>query len=119
MNKVEGTTITLTRGDTFIASIIPTRRDGSRYEFQEGDSMRFAMKRKYTDEEPAILKNIPIEEDETDPDRNLVGKLQIEPEDTKQLKCCEYVYDIELTTAAGDVDTFIAEAKFILAPEVH
>lgn len=44
--------------------------------------------------------------------------LHLDPEDTKDLGFGEYVYDVELTFANGDVDTFINNAKFILAPEV-
>ncbi len=45
--SVQGTTITLTRGDTFMALISITQSDGSQYFPVEGDSIRFAMKRSY------------------------------------------------------------------------
>ena len=45
--------------------------------------------------------------------------LRINPADTKALGFGEYTYDIEITFANGDVDTFIHEARFILAPEVE
>ena len=44
--------------------------------------------------------------------------LHLEPNDTKTLDVGEYVYDIQLTTSDGDVDTFIAMAKLILTEEV-
>ena len=44
--------------------------------------------------------------------------LHLLPTDTKELPTGKYVYDIELTNADGEVDTFIPEAKLILTPEV-
>jgi hypothetical protein len=44
--------------------------------------------------------------------------LHLEPDDTKGLGFGEYVYDVELTFANGDVDTFINNARFSLVPEV-
>lgn len=50
--NVSGTTITLTRGDTFMAQISITDSKGEPYIPVEGDSVRFAMKSAYTDDEP-------------------------------------------------------------------
>ena len=108
MYKVEGTNITLTRGDTLNVQI--TMKQGSRdYEPQNGDVIRFAMKKKYTDPEPLITKIIP----------NGTLRLHLDPADTKELDFGRYVYDIELTKANGDVDTFICESVFEIAKEVH
>lgn len=107
---VKKTTITLTRGDTFKAQISIANKDGTPYEPQEGDSVRFAMKKHFTDPDSEVLinKNIPMD--------TLI--LTLEPEDTKSLAFGEYVYDIELTTAAGEIDTFITNAILILTEEV-
>lgn len=109
MVKIEGTSITLTRGDSFYSDINIKNPDGTDYTPQEGDAVRFALKKKYTDAEPLILKSIPTD----------TLLLHLEPEDTKTLAFGKYVYDIELTKANGDVDTFIYEAEFELAKEVH
>ena len=45
--------------------------------------------------------------------------LKLKPEDTKPLAFGEYVYDIELTKANGDVDTFIACACMKIMREVY
>ena len=42
--SVSGTTITLTRGDTFVALISITKQDGTPYVPNDGDKVRFAMK---------------------------------------------------------------------------
>lgn len=119
--SVQGTTIKLTRGDSLILQVVILRKKDKEpseiYTPEEGDTVRFALKRnimnpektKYIDKKPLIEKDIPI--------KTLI--LRLESEDTKFLEFGNYVYDIELTTKDGIVDTFIADADFILTPEVH
>lgn len=115
--SVKGTTITLTRGDTFIATItIKRKASGEIYIPQEGDTVRFALKRNlmnssksnYIDKQPLIYKEIPID----------TMILKIDPEDTKELLFGTYVYDIQITFSDGSVDTFITNATFRITPEV-
>ena len=73
--SVSGTTITLTRGDTFMEDITINKQDDTPYTPVEGDSVRFAMKSSYEDAEPILTKDIP----------NDSLKLILEPEDTKEL----------------------------------
>lgn len=107
--KIQGTTIVATRGDT-IKVFVPMRyEDGTDYIPSQGDSIRFALKKDYDDETPIFIKNIPTD----------TLLLHIEPEDTKNLpQPSTYVYDIQLTYANGDIDTFIDKAKFKLTEEV-
>lgn len=111
MYEINGTTIKLTRGDTFKVTVIPKwKGTGEEYTPAQGDVIRFALKRSvYTDVEPLIEKNIPTD----------TMLLHLQPSDTKQLAFGDYIYDIEITFANGDVDTFIQEARFTLLPEVH
>lgn len=101
MYTVKGTSITLTKGDTFVAQV-EAYQNGEIYEPQEGDVVRFAMKRDLSDEQCLIYKNIPID----------TMILRIESEDTKDIETslCDnsFWYDIQITFANGDVDTFIA-----------
>lgn len=107
--KINGTTISLTRGDTLRVVIDIYNPDGTTYEPIPGDEIRFALKKAYKDAEPLIYKDISTSDLE----------LTIEPEDTKSLKMpSDYVYDIQLTHANGDIDTFIANAKFHITEEV-
>lgn len=114
--KIDGTTIALTRGDTLAVQVV-IKRDGEPYSPEDGDQVRFALKHNklksdksgYIDDDPLIVKDIPID--------TLV--LQLDPEDTRDLAFGTYVYDIEITFADGAVDTFIAKAKFKLTEEVH
>lgn len=108
--KVRGNnTIYLTKGDTFKAVISIFNPDGSVYTPTTGDSVRFALKKTIDDSvEPIILREIPID----------TMMLVINPEDTKNLEYGSYVYDIQLTKANGDVDTFITASKLKLTYEV-
>ena len=107
--SVSGTTITLTRGDTFVAVISITDQDGNPYTPVEGDFIRFAMKSSYEDLAPILVKNIPID----------TMTLVIESAETKPLAFGKYIYDIELSKSTGEVDTFIAKATIKITEEVH
>lgn len=114
--KIEENKITLTRGDTFQATVGITI-DEEPYTPASGDSVRFALKRAalnynrtdFMDEEPLILKEIPTD----------TMLLELDPEDTKSLGFGRYVYDVEITFADGTVNTFITAEDFILAEEVE
>lgn len=108
MQKIIGNNITLTRGDTFKATVTMTAEDGSAYTPEAGDVIRFAMKRSYRDADPLITKTLD----------HASMLLQLDPADTKELSYGDYVYDIELTYENGDVDTFIDKAKLTLTEEV-
>lgn len=105
---INGTTIRMTRGDTLKVYVTPSYKDGTPYEPIQGDRIRFALKHKIDDEEPIILREIPID----------TLLLHVLPEETKGLSYGTYVYDIEITYANGDVDTFITKAPFKLTEEV-
>ena len=107
MYKIDGTTITLTKGDSFWC-VLDLKKNGTAYVPAEGDVIRFAVKKHYSSEAVLIEKTIPTD----------TLQLHLLPEDTKHLQTGEYVCDFELTDADGEVDTFISEAKLVLTPEV-
>ena len=118
MFKLNGTEISLTRGDTLCLQVRALRKfTGEEYIPVEGDTIRFAMKHAdmvsgrtaYKDANPLIIKDIPIS----------TMQLKLDPIDTSDLKFGKYKYDIELTFANGEVDTIIPDANFIILPEVH
>ena len=106
---IDGTEITLTRGDTFKTVITINNHDSEVYQPQEGDVVRFAMKKKYKDEKPLLVKILDNED----------LLLELTPEDTKSLNFGDYVYDIEITLSNGEVYTFIDKATLILTEEVY
>lgn len=99
--------IELTRGDTLKVKI-DVLINGEAYTPRPEDSLRFAMKTTYNTSKLLVHKDIPID----------TCILHLEPEDTKKLRFGEYVYDIQITFANGDVNTFIS-GKFKLKPEVE
>lgn len=109
MVKLNGTTITLTRGDTLRLHLTLNNADGTTYSPSEGDTIRFAAKTRYSDKDAVLYKEIPTD--------TLI--LTLDPSDTKNLGFRDYVYDIQITYANGDVDTFIAEATLKIAAEVE
>ena len=99
--------IELTRGDTLKVKI-DVLINGEAYTPRPEDSLRFAMKTTYNTSKLLVHKDIPID----------TCILHLEPEDTKKLRFGEYVYDIQITFANGDVNTCIS-GKFKLKPEVE
>ena len=114
MYSITGNNITLTKGDTFVATVGLKQRDGTVWTPNTGDVVRFALKRNilnrtgYIDETPLIEKIIP----------NDTMVLRIESADTKELMLGDYAYDIEVTFADSTVDTPINNAVLALVPEV-
>lgn len=115
MYKLKGNTIYLVRGDTLETQVTIKRSKDEEYIPVEGDVVRFALKRdqlnhsktQYVDDQPLVIKTIPI--------NTLV--LRLDPSDTSSLDFGVYAYDIQLTMADGKVDTFISD-KLYLEPEV-
>ena len=107
MYKINGTTITLTKGDSFYCQLTLTK-DGETYTPDADDVIRFGMKKEYTDAKAVVTTVIP----------NDTLMLYLAPEATSSLACGKYQYDIEITFADGDIDTFINKAEFNLVPEV-
>lgn len=98
--------ITLVRGDT-LRMQIEIIVDNEVYTPSQDDVIRFAMKQNYTCPNALIEKTIP----------NDTLILKLDSSDTKRLSYDKYVYDIEITFANGDVDTFI-RGEIELLPEV-
>lgn len=99
MIEINGKAITLTRGDTARISVEITDADGEAYTPQTGDVVQFVCKKTWLSSESLITKTIPTD----------TLELELEPEDTAELPFDSYVYDIKLTNAGGDVDTFISK----------
>lgn len=112
MVEITGTKITMIQGDSVTIKISIIDVNGDEYAPESGDRIRFAMKRNYTDPNPILVKEIPID----------TMELVILPEDTKGLDAGlskgRYKYDIELTKEDGTIDTFIPRADFVILEEV-
>ena len=106
MFNINGTTIKITRGDTGVFSLDIKNAQGQAYDYSQ-DAVLFTVKKTVFDSTPLIQKQVIYEENIT-----------ILPTDTSTLPYGTYVYDVQLTTAGGVVDTIITPSKFIIAEEV-
>lgn len=102
-------TIHLTRGDTarlILGSVVNTvtKKD---YGVSADDTVTFTVKKTVMDTSPAVQIRVPGG-----------AAIHIKPEDTKALAFGRYVYDVQLTTAEGDVYTVIPPAAFEILKEV-
>ena len=102
-NKVE-----LTRGDTARLSVTVTNDiDDTEYNIQNDDVLTLSIKKKVKDDEALVSKTITGH-----------NVFHIEPKDTSYLPFGTYKYDVQLTTADGDVYTVITPSDFKIAEEV-
>ena len=103
--------IKMTKGDTFLKSIILKKGDQA-YNPDPEDRIRFALSNVYKGEKGynlLIEKIIP----------NDSLQWRIDPEDTNDLKYGSYVYDLQITYADGKVETFADKKRFVLTEEVE
>lgn len=92
--------IVMTRGDTAIFKIaIDYTKTGEPYVPEEGDEIRFTLKRYLSDRNALIVKNVSMD----------TMMLTIDPEDTDNLMFGRYYYDMKLIKTNGKTDTFISD----------
>lgn len=106
MLKVSGDDIQLTRSDSAYLTLAIQDSDGSNYVRQDGDNLVFTVKKNTTTTNVILQKVLD----------GLI--LEIKPEDTKYLEYGTYKYDVQLTTADGEVFTVVGPATFELRREV-
>jgi hypothetical protein len=107
--QIKGTKISMTRGDT-VRVKFNLKMDGEDYLPSSDDVVRFAVKARWCEKEPLLIKQIPSD----------TMVLQLDPEDTKSLPFGQYWYDVQITFGeSGDVITFIERAKLRLTEEVE
>ncbi len=100
----KGPIIKLTRGDYASFHINIKDASGAEYVLQDGDVVTFTVKKNTKTEDVLIQK--------TGQD------VEIEHEDTAEMKYGTYVYDVQLTHANGRPDTFIGPSTFEITEEV-
>ena len=98
--------IAITRGDTAVLAISLKNKDGTDYVIKSGDVLVFTVK------ENVYTKDITIQKQFVD------EQIKINPQDTNELSYGTYYYDVQLTTASGDVFTVITPHKFEIKTEV-
>lgn len=108
--KIKKNVIIMTRGDTLNTLLSLQDALGRIYEPVDGDSIRFAAKASYEDENALIEKTIPID----------TMTLRLDGQDTSELEEGRtYVYDIKLTKADGTIDTVIPNGTLKITESVE
>ena len=105
--KVEGTNLSMTRGDSETITISCEARP-----FREGDVIRFTVK------EDVFTKAKEMEKVVTEFTEEGEAVVVIQPEDTRGMGYKGYRYDVQLTTADGTVTTIVKPSEFRLTAEV-
>jgi hypothetical protein len=103
MFSILNNTIRLTRGDTARFDIVVKNPDGTVYTPVEGDVITFTVK-------PSAGKSATF--------TKTGASIVINPTDTANLANGDYVYDVDIKLANGDVNTIITESGFILGVNV-
>lgn len=107
IHKDDGT-IRLTRGDTARLTIpIINSASNDEYVMQSGDVLFFTVKKSAKD------TNYLFQKESTG-----TNAIHIKPEDTDNLSFGKYKYDVQLTTASGDVYTIIEPSVFEIMEEI-
>ena len=99
----------LTRGDTarLLLGSVVNLVTGKEYILSADDTVTFTVKKTVYDTTPAVQITVPGG-----------AAIHIKPEDTKEMAFGNYLYDVQLTTADGDVYTVIPPTKFEVLKEV-
>lgn len=106
MLTISNQNIFLTRGDTAKIALSITSAGNSAYDSTK-DTVVLTVKKSTTDKEKILQKTA------------VNGIITISHADTRNLEYGDYVYDVQLTTAAGDVCTIITPHRFRLEEEVN
>ena len=109
MLKISSTgEISLTRGDSAWLTVdIVNDTTGEAYLMKPEDTLTLSLKKSVYDDEPVFQKAIKGS-----------NMFKILPTDTANLGFLKYKYDVQLTTASGDVFTVIPDNTFHILPEV-
>lgn len=110
MFEVDNDQIKITRGDSAALKVGLTMKSGVAYQMQEGDALVLTVRRA-----PGANKLVELATD--------TDTITFVPTDTKDLDAGEYCFDIQLTTAGGDVFTVVGMktgtlTNFTVLPDV-
>lgn len=108
---LNGTHITMTRGDSETITVNMRNRDGEQVSFVDGDIIYMTVKDNLKTDEKIFQKMITEFTD---------GKADIDilPEDTSDIRVKSYVYDIQLTREDGSVTTIIKPSDLTIEGDV-
>lgn len=102
--KVDGTDLSLTRGDS-ASLVVEPKIDGDVYYLTDGDVLHFTVRKHARAKEIEVQKII----------TEFVGGkalIEVEPDDTKHMHFATYRYDLQLTKSDGTVTTIVKPSRF-------
>lgn len=103
--------IKIVRGTTNIFNITINDESGAVYELTDGDKIVFGVKRDPDDTEFVLLKTASFVESEG------VYSVTLAPEDTIDLKCVDYFYDVSLQSGDNFFNV-IEPSPFTITPNI-
>lgn len=106
MLTIQRKNIFLTRGDTAIITLNIYYANNAAYDSTK-DRVVLTVKKSTTDKAKVLQKTA------------VNGVITISPADTKNLDYGDYVYDVQITTVAGDVCTIVTPHRFRIEEEVN
>ena len=109
--KINGTDITMIRGDSECIYVTVVDTSGEPVPLREGDTIYFTVKTSTQTEKKIIQKVVTVFEDGG-------AIIEIEPDDTRGVGAGTYFYDIQLTRENGEVKTIIHPSRFTLKGDV-
>ena len=103
----ENMTIAMTRGDTAKIMFSAVDEEGTPYEPEAGDMLKFSVAKKVGAtpifEIPSVMES----------DAEAFWEITIEPDNTNGMKFGDYAFDVQLTHDGGQVDTIIGKTDTI------
>ena len=109
--KIQGTNISMTRGDSEIIKVTIKDTLGNIIPLVTGDTIYLTVRESMLSP-TKIIEKIVTEFDDGQ------ALIIINPEDTNNLRFTSYVYDIQLTKENGSVKTIITPSNFTITGEV-
>lgn len=109
--KIQGTNISMTRGDSEAIKVTVNDALGNNIPLVAGDTIYFTV-REHTLNPTKIIEKIITEFDDGE------ALITINPQDTNDLRFISYVYDIQLTKENGTVKTIIPPSQLLITGEV-
>ena len=109
--KIQGTNISMTRGDSEMIKVTVKDTLGNIIPLVTGDTIYLTVRESMLSP-TKIIEKIVTEFDDGQ------ALIIINPEDTNNLRFTSYVYDIQLTKENGSVKTIITPSNFTITGEV-
>lgn len=122
MFKIDGSKITLTRGDDAVIELSVFTPDNKPYKVQEGEKARFTVRKKplYNNSTPPLIEKdfafATYGEGEGSESKTSF-EIKLNSIDTKFMEQGEYLYDVQFCDSQGNLST-LCNGKFELTYEV-